>query len=627
MQFERYGKGIAKGMVVTFKNLVRRPVTIQYPEERLTVSRRIRGTELIWDKERCSGCSTCAKSCHQGTIRIKTTDNGQVRAPCSQTCPAGIDIPSYLRFIAEGKPAEAVAVIREKIPFPVVCGRVCFHPCETVCQRTQLDGAISIRVLKRHATDHDTGVWKERVKAVAPATGKRVAVVGAGPAGLTAAYYLARLGHSVTVFEALPEPGGMMRVGIPDYRLPKDLLRAEIDEIRAVGVDIKTNTRIDSLDELLAQGYQAIFIGLGAHQGMSVGVEGDDDPRVMDCASFLRDVSLGKEVKVGNKVAVIGGGNAAIDSARTALRFGSKEVIIVYRRTRAEMPANPEEVEAALDEGIEMNFLAAPSRIYSQDGEFYLEAIRMQLGEPDASGRRRPVPVKGSEFATAYDNIIAAIGQRPDTPEQFGITIGRGNVIEADPETLATSREGVFAGGDAVTGPASVIEAIAAGRRGASSIDKYLGGSGEIDETLATRQSPTIPLTEPEPGDRVHPHELSTEQRVKDFAEVELELSEEMAVKEANRCLMCDVMYEVEKFEVDTGHCIFCGLCIEACPRNALHIDYEYEHASYRRRDLILEKEDMLLTSDRRPSGYARPEFEVLLPRQTLLADRDKVKQ
>jgi NADPH-dependent glutamate synthase beta subunit-like oxidoreductase len=436
---------------------------------------------------------------------------------------------------------------------------------------------------------------------------------------------LAKLGHSVTVFEALPEPGGMMRVGIPDYRLPKDVLGAEIDEIKAVGVDIKTNTRVESLDNLFEQGYNAIFLALGAHQGMGLGVEGEDNPQVMDCASFLRDVSLGKEVKIGTRVAVIGGGNAAIDSARTALRVGAKEVTIVYRRTRVEMPANPEEVETALAEGIESYFLAAPSRIYNQDDKLQLECIRMQLGEPDASGRRRPEPIKGSEFTMSFDNIIAAIGQRPEVPEQFGLTIGRGNTIQADPDSLATGKEGVFAGGDTVTGPASVIEAIAAGRRGAISIDKYLGGSGVIDETLAPPQEKARPLTMAEKGRRVHPPELSPEVGISGFAEVELELSEEMAVKEAGRCLKCDLAYVVDRLEVDLGHCIFCGLCVEMCPRHALSLDYGYERARYRRQELVLQKEELLLTGAKQPSGYARPEFEAMLPKQTLLLYKDFV--
>jgi len=465
---------------------------------------------------------------------------GLVRAPCSHICPAGVDAPRYIRFIAEGKFAEAVAVVREKIPFPSVCGYVCVHPCEAKCRRGLLDDAIAIRVLKRFAAEHDTGLWKVN-STVAPATGKRVAIVGSGPAGLTAAYYLAKLGHSATVFEVLPEPGGMMRVGIPDYRLPKDILRAEIKEIEDIGVDIRTNTPVDSLDGLFEQGYNAVFLAIGAHQGIEIGVEGEDSPRVMECVSFLRDVSLGKEVKLGDRVAVIGGGNAAIDSARTALRLGAKEVTIVYRRTRSEMPASAEEIDGAIAEGVNIEFLAAPSRIISQDGRLELECLQMRLGEVDASGRPRPEPIEGSEFVLSFDTIIAAIGQRPEIPAPFNLTPGRGNTIQVAPDILATSREGVFAGGDAVTGPASVIEAIAHGRQAAISIDKYLGGKGEIDETLAPPEEVLAPLEEPVEGRRIQVPALPVAKRLKGFSQVELGLSEEMAIKEAERCLRCDL--------------------------------------------------------------------------------------
>jgi len=465
---------------------------------------------------------------------------GLVRAPCSHTCPAGVDVPRYIRFIAEGKSAEAVAVVREKIPFPSVCGHICIHPCEAKCRRGLLDEAIGIRVLKRFAAEHDTGLWKLNSK-VAPATGKRVAIVGSGPAGLTAAYYLAKLGHSVTVFEALPEPGGMMRVGIPDYRLPKDLLRAEIEEIESIGVEIRTNTRVDSLDGLLKQGYNAIFLAIGAHQGIRIGVEGEDSPRVRECVSFLRDVSLGKEVKLGDRVAVIGGGNAAIDSARTALRLGAKEVTIVYRRTRTEMPASAEEIDGAIAEGVRIHFLAAPSRIISRDGHLELECAGMKLGAVDASGRRRPEPIEGSEFAMSFDTIIAAIGQRPEIPGRFGLSIGRGNTIQVDPDTLASSREDIFAGGDAISGPASVIEAIADGRQAAISLDKYLGGKGEIDETLAPLEEVVTPLEEAGEEQRVEVPTLLVTERLKGFRQVELGLSEEIAIKEAKRCLRCDL--------------------------------------------------------------------------------------
>jgi len=417
---------------------------------------------------------------------------------------------------------------------------VCFHPCEAKCRRGELDEAIAIRMLKRFAAEHDTGLWKQNIK-MTPATGKSVAIVGSGPAGLTAAYYLARLGHSVTVFEALPELGGMMRVAIPDYRLPKNILKAEIEEIEDIGVDIKINTRVDSIDSLLSDNYDAVFVAVGAHQGVRIGVEGEDNPRVVECVNFLRDVSLGKKVKVGDKVAVIGGGNVAIDGARTALRLGAKEVTIIYRRTRAEMPASPEEVEEALAEGVQIYFLVAPLKIISQNGSVEMECTRMELGAMDASGRRRPEPIKGSEFALDFDTIIAAIGQRPDIPDQFNLALGRGNVVEVDPDTLTTSREGVFAGGDAVSGPASVIEAIAAGRQAAISIDKYLGGSGDIDEVLAPPEGEVAALDEAEEKRRPQMPTLPVKKRLGDFSQVELGYSDEMAMEEAMRCLRCDL--------------------------------------------------------------------------------------
>jgi len=629
LRFERYGIGIAKGMRVTLKNLFRKPITTQYPEERLTVSRRIRGNELAWDKEKCIGCFTCASSCPHGCIEVITSEmggKGLVPAPCRQTCPAGVDAARYVRLIAEGKFAEALAVVRERIPFPSVCGYICAHPCEAKCTRGQIDEPIAIRVLKRFAWEHDNGMWKKKSK-VAPPTGKRVAIVGAGPAGLTAGYYLTKLGHAVTIFETLPEPGGMMRYGIPEYRMPRDILSAEIKEIANVGVEIKTNTNVESLEGLFEQGYNAIFLGIGAQQATGIGVDGEDSPRVMGGISFLRDVNLGKKVKLGNRVAVIGGGNTAMDSARTALRLGAKEVTIVYRRTRAEMPASLEEIEETLVEGVKIYFLAAPSRIVSRDGEVQLECIRMKLGAVDASGRRRPEPIEGSEFTMDFDTIIAAIGQRPEIPASFDITTGRGNIIQVDSDTLTTSKEGIFSGGDAVTGPATVIEAIAAGRKAATSIDKYLGGSGVIDETLVPAEEVVPRVGGPGEGWRPEIPTISLDQRLGSFDEVELSLSEELAIEEAKRCLRCDLAYEAETYQVDTRKCIFCGLCVESCPFDALFMGYGYERAAYRQGGLVLSKEDLLIPDKRRPSGYAHPEVEATLPKQTLLLDRDKVKE
>jgi len=332
-----------------------------------------------------------------------------------------------------------------------------------------------------------------------------------------------------------------MRVGIPAYRLPREILDAEIDEIKKVGVEIKVNQRIESIDDLLGQGFNAVFIGIGDHKGSKMGAEGEDLPQVLDGVDFLRTVALGQQFKIGKKVAIIGGGNSAIDCARVALRVGSSDVTIVYRRTRAEMPAAPEEVEAAIHEGIKIVFLAAPNKITQQGDRLAMECIKMRLGDPDASGRRSPVRIPGSEYVEEYDNVIAGIGQVSDIPAKFDVAINRGNIKPND-KTLETSRKGVFAGGDIVTGPASVIGAIAQGRLAASSIDKYLGGKGQIEEALA-------PVEEMEPWFGEEPDfaakkqpampELEKSKSLGGFAEVELGYSEQAAVDEAKRCYKC----------------------------------------------------------------------------------------
>jgi NADPH-dependent glutamate synthase beta subunit-like oxidoreductase len=345
------------------------------------------------------------------------------------------------------------------------------------------------------------------------------------------------------VFEQFSKAGGMMRVGIPDYRLPPEILDGEIDTIKEAGVEIKLDTKIESVDALFDQGYEAVFLAPGAHRGQSLGVEGDNLPGVYDGASFLRDVNLGKKVEVGKKVAVIGGGNVAIDGARVALRLGATDVHIIYRRTRAEMPASPEEVEAAIEEKIHIDFLTGHLKVTWKDGKLVLTCNRMELGEPDASGRRRPMPIKGSEFDVEYDVIVGAIGQQPDIPAGFKVKTGLGNTIQAHDKTMATSRKGVWAGGDAVTGPASVIEAIAAGRRAASSIDKYLGGSGDISEELTKERQigicSGITAADFPKQTRVKMPSLPPEKVIHNFTEVETGLLDAGAVAEGKRCFQC----------------------------------------------------------------------------------------
>lgn len=583
----------------------------------------------------CKFCGACVEVCPTGALSDKEVSWDEPEAaliPCKSACPAGIDVSRYVDLIAQRKFDQAIAVIREKVPFPATLGRVCFAPCEDACRRGMLNEPIAIRALKRFLTEQDTGLWRQNSK-MAPASDKRVAIVGSGPAGLTAGYYLAKLGHSVTVFEALPEPGGMMRFGIPEYRLPREILDAEIEDIKSVGVDIKTNSRANSLDELSKQGYHAIFLAVGAHQGIKIGVEGEDSPGVIDCVSFLRNVSLDEEVRLGERVAVIGGGNAAMDSARTALRLGSKEVTILYRRSRAEMPASSAAIEGAIEEGVKVIFLVAPSRIARQSDGIRLECLRMKLGKPDASGRRRPIPIKGSEFTMDFYTVIAAIGQMPQIPEQFGLATGRGNTLQVNPNTLATTRDGVFAGGDAVRGPASVIQAIADGRQAAISIDRYLGGSGIIDQTLVQIEEPSpwlgrdgdfacrnrIPVptlpTDLRTGKFGCRHAAETgwllaEQRgdtfadwpadqvpwqvprygLGDFPEVELGWNEAQAVEEANRCLKCHLRFSISplilppskqkqdgamvraEVVIEEEQCQGCGYCVKFCPRECIAI-------------------------------------------------------
>jgi NADH-quinone oxidoreductase subunit F len=472
-----------------------------------------------------------------------------IPAPCQATCPAGIDVPSYVALIAQGRYADALNLIREDNPLPAICGYVCTHPCEAGCDRREIDSAVAIKNLKRFLAD-----W-ELEHGPAPKQGKcsgeRVAIVGSGPAGLTAAYFLAKDGLAPTIFEAMDEPGGMLVAGIPEFRLPREVIHHEIELIKSLGVEIRTGTRVGeeiTLDQLKEEGFRAVYLAVGAYREMKLGLAGEDGIEgVVGSLDFLRRCNMGTRPRLEGRVAVIGGGNAAIDCARTALRLGPDEVTIVYRRSREEMPAGEAEIEEALAEGVKLKVLASPTRLIGEDSKLCaLECIENELGEPDESGRRRPVPIQGSEFTVEADTLITAIGQTPDLGGLDRVTHDRRNRIRIDPETQRTDLEWIFAGGDAVTGPATVIEAVAAGKRAAKAIRRYLAGEG-LEE----------PAPIPVPRMRVEVAEEMTEEEIAaltrpvmptlaasergSFELVELGFDEETARREAHRCLRCDI--------------------------------------------------------------------------------------
>ncbi len=470
------------------------------------------------------------------------------RAPCQHTCPVGLDVPGYVAFIKEGKFDEAYRLIRQRNPFPSICGRVCHHPCESKCRRNQVDDPIAIRHLKRFAADWAFEHGVDYTPPIKQRREERVAIIGAGPAGLSAAHDLAIEGYGVTVFEALPAAGGMLAVGIPEYRLPKDILKKEIEAIAKLGADIKLNTRVDDIEAVLKDGYKAVYVAVGAHKGDTMKIPGEELDGVYDAVEFLRNSNLGQKVKVGKKVAVIGGGNTATDSARVALRMGAEEVHIFYRREKKDMPAVEEEIVAAEEEGIHIHLLTAPTKVASSNGKASgIELIRMQLGEFDRSGRKTPHPTQGSEYLVECDTIIQAIGQRPDTSflGSNGVKVDRGGAIVADSRTLATDRPGVFAGGDAQTGPQTVVEAIAAGQRAASSIKRYLQGrelGPRVErEDMQEFELPASQVAEDiEEKVRITIKEIASKKRTGSFQEVVSGYSAREAMEEAARCLRCD---------------------------------------------------------------------------------------
>jgi NADPH-dependent glutamate synthase beta subunit-like oxidoreductase len=535
-------------------------------------------------------------------------------APCQMACPAGIDVPTYVTLIGLGRDAEAIEVIRRDNPFPWVCGLVCTRPCEFMCVRGRIDTPVSIKFLKAFAAERALSDQNYKSPPKEPDKGKKVCVIGAGPGGLTAAYYLALKGYTVTVLEALPVAGGMIMVGIPRYRLPREVIDREVAMIEDLGVEIRYNTKFGedvTLDGLKKEGFEAFFFAIGAHNSFKLRIPGETDfPQMIDAIDLLRNVALGDRHVPGKKVIIVGGGNVAIDAARTCLRLGSEEVTIAYRRTRKEMPADEEEVEQAEEEGIRLSFLTVPIEIVGREGRLSgMKCLRAELVAKEGSSRKSPVPIEGSEYIMEADAVISAIGQMVDDACMRSLPDldwTRRGTIHVKMSCMETNLDGVFAAGDAVTGPATVVEAIGGGKKAAEAIDRYLSGIPQ----------PTMPPV-PVRRDRVEWLEvpattkmvlkrpemplLKIDRRRTTFQQVELGYSENMAREEARRCLRCDICRRCgdcitvcrDRMKIDAlqmgylefdhpvktdfrlteERCIACGACAENCPNEAMRIE------------------------------------------------------
>jgi NADPH-dependent glutamate synthase beta subunit-like oxidoreductase len=534
-------------------------------------------------------------------------------APCQMACPAGIDIPTYVTLIGHGKDAEAIDVIRKDNPFPWVCGLVCTRPCEFMCVRGRIDKPVSIKFLKAFAAERAMSEGRYKNPEKKPNTNRKVAIIGAGPGGMSAAYYLTLQGHTVRVIEALPVPGGMIMVGIPRYRLPREVIDREVAMLEELGVEFLYNTRFGkdvTMAQLKKEGFEAFLFAVGAHTSYKLRIPGESDyPQVIDAIDFLRKVALGDRHMPGKKVIIIGGGNVAIDAARTSLRLGCGEVTIAYRRARSEMPADEEEVEQAEEEGIKLSFLTIPVEVVGKDGRLTaLKCLRAKLVEREGSARKSPVPVMGSDHFMEADAVICAIGQEVDhqcLAELTDLKWTRRNTIDVNMASMATNIEGVFALGDAVTGPATIIEAIGGGKKAADAVDRYLNG-------IPQRNMPPVPVRR----DKVNWLEvpastkmvlkrpdmelLNLDRRRTMFQQVELGYSENQVREEARRCLRCDIcrrcgdcvkvcrdQMKIDALQMgylDFDHpvktdfrltevkCIACGACAENCANNAMQI-------------------------------------------------------
>jgi heterodisulfide reductase subunit A len=548
---------------------------------------KIRRKASYVDFKKCNGCADCDPACPvlmpnefdahlsqrkaiyrpfpQAVPNTYTIEKKGV-PPCRVACPAGVNVQGYVALVSQGKFKEALAIEREDNPFASVCGRVCTHPCESECKRCDSGDAVSIRSIKRFIADYETQVPEPDL----PEPRKnKIAIIGAGPSGLSCAYFLAKRGYAPTVFETLPVVGGMLITGIPEFRLPREMLQQDIDYIKSWGVEIKTENKIDNPERLLENGYEAVYLSSGAHIERKLGIRGEDLEGVFYGIDFLRKVNLDDKPEIGAKVAVVGGGNSAIDAARTAVRSGAEQVSIVYRRSLKEMPADKDEIDEAIKEGIEIKFLATPTAFIGENGKVkQMQCVQMKLGAPDESGRRRPEPISGSEFTVPVDTVVVTIGQSPDITylsKDTKIETSKWGSLIVDDLTQQTSVAGIFAGGDAVRGPDTVIWAIADGKEAAVSIHRFLRGVDLREDR--TKPEPVEDIALPriiKDTARQQVRTMSLTERANNFKEVNLGLTEEQVKAEALRCFAC-------------GGCIECGECEKACEQDAIRHDMKDE--------------------------------------------------
>ncbi len=625
-------KSIFIGHSITAKKLRAPRVTEFYPFEKPELADRFRGAPML---KGVMGEATETEKfpnvLGEFNATIKQKQESEELPPCVFSCPAHVDARGYVELIAEGRFKDSLDLIRERCTLPASIGRVCTRPCETGCRRNKFDEPISIRDLKRFAAD--SNMDKPHPQAVPKTKDKKVAIIGGGPAGLTAAQVLAKEGYPVTIYDKNPQGGGTLLTGIPKYRLPKNVLKWDVDAVCALGVELKTNVEVGKDIKLndLIDSYDAVLLATGLPAGYNLGIEGEDAEGVWGCLDLLKEMNFDNHPELGKKVAVVGGGNVAMDGARTSLRLGAEQVYLIYRRGRAEMPARFEEIHEAEEEGVIFELLTNPTRVIVENGKVAgLECVRMGLGEPDASGRRRPEPIAGSEFVLDVDTVVTAIGQKTDLSflEGVNLELNAKGVIVYDKLTLQTSNPKVFTAGEVVTGAGAAIQAIASGHEAAESLDRFLRGvdlkEGRTAQVLARPYSygqTYLDGVEPERR-RVHMKMLPLEERTKGFAEVELGFTEEEAIREANRCLVCnngncsgctmcaracptscidvertgplETNRKVLKYDLNLTKCLFCGLCAETCPTGALEMSKDYENAEYVKDRLFYDKEKVL---------------------------------